>query len=308
MATQKWTTAQIPALTGKTIVVTGGNSGLGYECVKTFAQKGAEVIMASRSIKNGKEAKAKIIAGDPSCKIVVMELDLMDLTSIKNFATAFKNHYSQLDVLMNNAGIMTTPYNKTKDGFESQIGTNHLGHFALTGLLLKILKLTPNSRIVTTSSMAHKQGTMDFSNLLFDKGKGYTPIKSYSRSKLANLLFTYELQRRLNAHNINTIAVAAHPGVAQTNLARHIDGKWWFKLMLPLLKVMTHDSAHGALPQIRAAVDHNVKGGEYYGPNGLYEMTGIPVLVKSNKASHSLIDAIKLWEKSEELVGITYNF
>ena len=308
MSKQKWNTDNIPDLKGKVIIVTGGNSGLGYESVKAFAEKGAEVILACRSIEKGNAAKLEIMQGNPTGTISVMQLDLMDLATIKTFALDYKLKYNQLDVLLNNAGIMTTPYNLTKDGFESQTGTNHLGHFALTGLLLDLIIHTQESRVVNVSSIAHKQGKMDFDDLLFEGGKGYSRMGAYGRSKLANLLFTYELQGLFIANNIDSIAVAAHPGGSQTNLARHIEGKWWFKMLRPLADLLMQNQVQGALPQIRASVDAKVKSGEYYGPDGFNEMTGSPILVKSNKASHNEEDARKLWELSEELTGVKFVF
>lgn len=302
MSNEKWKTANIPDLTGKVIIVTGGNSGLGYESVKAFAKKGAEVILASRSIKKGGAAKQQI--GKIQGKIVVMLLDLMDFASIKSFATAFSKKYTRLDVLLNNAGIMTTPYFLTKDGLEAQNGTNHFGHFALTGQLFDLIKNTPNSRVVNVSSMAHKQGKMDFGNLLFENGKGYSPIKSYGRSKLSNLLFTYELQRKIEDAGINVRAVAAHPGVSSTNLFQHIDKKWYFKVLKPLMSLFMQNQEMGALPQIRASVDLHMKGGEFYGPH--MGMKGFPVVVKSNKASHNQEDARILWEVSEKITGISF--
>ncbi|HSM47278.1 MAG TPA: SDR family NAD(P)-dependent oxidoreductase, partial [Draconibacterium sp.] len=206
MNKENWSTTNIPDLTGKVIIVTGGNSGLGYESVKAFAEKGADVILTSRSVEKGEAAKKAI--GKVKGNIIVLPLDLMDFSSIRSFTEKFQQKYKRLDVLLNNAGIMTTPYFLTKDGLEAQMGTNHFGHFALTGLLFGLIKNTPKSRIVNVSSMAHKQGKMDFSNLLFENGKGYSPIKSYGRSKLANLLFTYELQRKMEASGIKSIAVA----------------------------------------------------------------------------------------------------
>jgi NAD(P)-dependent dehydrogenase (short-subunit alcohol dehydrogenase family) len=203
---------------------------------------------------------------------------------------------------------MTTPYFLTKDGLEAQNGTNHFGHFALTGRLFGLIKNTPDSRIVNVSSMAHKQGTMDFDNLLFNNGKGYSPIKSYGRSKLLNLLFTYELQRMIEQAGIKSIAVAAHPGVSNTNLARYLEDKLIFKILKPLMMPFIQSQDMGALPQIRASVDPHVKGGEYYGPDGFNEMKGFPVLVQSNAASHNLDDARKLWEVSEKITGITFQF
>lgn len=306
MNKDKWTTDNIPDLSGKIIIVTGGNSGLGYESVKSFAKKGAEVILASRSLTKGENARAEIEKLGISGKIIVMQLDLMDLESVKRFAVDYQEKYKRLDVLLNNAGIMTTPYFLTKDGFEAQMGTNHLGHFALTGLLFHLIKTTEGARVVNVSSSAHKQGKMDFNNLLFDEGKDYSPLKAYGRSKLSNLLFTYELQRKLEASGIKAKAVAAHPGVAQTNLARYLDNKFWFKLLMPVFKLISQDQAQGALPQIRASVDPEVKGGQYYGPHK--GMKGNPVIVQSNDASHNKEDAKKLWEASEKLTDVSFTF
>jgi NAD(P)-dependent dehydrogenase (short-subunit alcohol dehydrogenase family) len=306
MSKKRWTTSDMPDLTGKIIIVAGGNSGLGFESVKAFAEKGAEVILACRAIEKGENAKAEILQQHPDGKIEVAELDLADLKTVRRFAKTFRQNHSRLDVLLNNAGIMTTPYFKTKDGFEGQVGTNHLGHFALTGLLLPAIQKTPGSRVVNVSSSGHKQGKMDFNNLLFENGKGYSPMKAYGRSKLANLLFTYELQRFFDANNFNSISVAAHPGISHTNLARHLEDKWYFKILYPLYKRMTQDAAKGALPQIRASVDLQVKGGEYYGPNGFMEMKGHPVKVQSNGRSHNSEDARKLWVVSEKLTGVEF--
>jgi len=304
MKKENWTTANIPDLSGKVIIVTGGNSGLGYESVKAFAEKGAEVILATRSIEKGETAKQQI--GNVKGKIVVMQLDLMDFASVKSFADNFSKKYTHLDVLLNNAGIMTTPYFLTKDGLEAQNGTNHFGHFALTGQLFNLIKNTPDSRVVNVSSMAHKQGKMDFGNLLFENGKGYSPIKSYGRSKLLNLLFTYEMQRRIEAAGIKSISVAAHPGVSNTNLARFLEDKLIFKILKPMMMPFMQSQDMGALPQIRASVDLNVKGSEYYGPDGFNEMKGFPVLVQSNAASHNAEDARKLWEISEKITGVSF--
>ena len=303
-----WTIQNIPALTGKVVIVTGGNSGLGYESVKAFAMKDAEVILASRSLEKGEEARSAILQAVPEGKIQVMQLDLGDLESVRAFAADFKKKHKRLDILLNNAGIMMTPYFKTKDGFEGQFGTNHLGHFALTGLLFDLIQITPGSRIVNVSSGAHRNGVMDFDNLLYEDGKGYTPSKAYGRSKIANLLFTYELQRKLEASGSDTIALAAHPGLAMTNLARHMEGRLLFKILIPLFKRMAQDQAMGALPQLRASVDPGVKGSEYYGPDGKREWKGYPVVVQSNEASHNRQDAARLWEESERLTGVKFEF
>lgn len=301
---KKWTIEEMPDLYEKICIVTGGNSGLGYETVKAFAQKGATVILASRSMEKGTEAKNTI--GNVQGKIHVMMLDLMDFDSIKAFSENFRKKFNRLDILVNNAGIMTTPYFLTKNGLEAQMGTNHFGHFALTGLLLDLIKNTPYSRVVNVSSMAHKQGKMDFQNLLFEKGRGYSPIKSYGRSKLMNLLFTFELQRFFENNNIDSIAVAAHPGVSNTNLARYLEKKPIFKILKPLISPLMQSQAMGALPQIRASVDEKVQGGDYYGPDGFREMKGFPVKVMPNEDSQNLADAKKLWEISEDLTGIKF--
>ena len=267
---------------------------------------GASVIMACRNLSKGEDAKKRILGAHPHAIIQVMELDLTSLESIKCFAAKFIQTYTRLDVLLNNAGIMMVPYGLTKDGFESQVGTNHLGHFALTGLLIDVLKVTPKSRVVNVSSMAHKRGVMDFDNLLYENGKDYAPMKAYGRSKLSNLLFTYELQRFFEAKGMDTFTLSAHPGLSKTNLAHHIENKLLFKLLKPLFSFMSQPAFMGALPQIRAAVDLNAKANEYYGPDGKREMKGYPVLVESNQASHDLINARKLWDISEKLTSVKY--
>jgi NAD(P)-dependent dehydrogenase (short-subunit alcohol dehydrogenase family) len=304
----RWTLENMPELKGKTIIVTGGNSGIGFEAVKAFSGKGAGVIMACRSLEKGETAKAEITKQHPDSKVFVMQLDLSDLSSVHQFAEAVKSKYKELDVLHNNAGIMMPPYGLTKNGFENQMGTNHLGHFALTGLLLDLILRTPGSRVVSISSSGHKYGKMDFSNLLFDRGNGYSPMKAYARSKLSNLLFTYELQRRFEASGSSSMAVAAHPGVADTNLGRFIETKLLVKIMMPVWNAFTQSAAMGALPGIRASVDPDVKPAEYYGPGGYREMKGYPVVVRSSEASYRADDAKELWTVSEKLTGVTYNF
>lgn len=304
MSKQVWDKRNIPDLSGKVIIVTGSNSGLGYESAKAFAEKGAEVIMAGRSAERGEEARASILKDFPEARIDVMILDMVDLGSVKAFSLEFKKKYDRLDVLMNNAGIMTTPYFRTKDGFEGQMGTNHLGHFALTAHLIDLLKKTKGARVVNVSSNAHKAGKMDFDNLLFEEGKGYSPMKAYGRSKLSNLLFTYELQRWFDENGIEAIAVAAHPGFSETNLVRYIDKKLAYRIFKPLVSFMAQSAAMGALPQIRAAVDPGVIGGEYYGPSGMGEMKGYPVRVRSNGKTHDREAARKLLVVSEELTGV----
>lgn len=306
MNNKNWTTENIGNLTGKNIIVTGGNSGLGYEAVKALSMKGAKVILACRNIEKGEHAKKSILEFNKNADIVVSKLDLSDLDSIHQFSNQYKSENTHLNVLINNAGIMMPPYELTKDGFESQVGTNHLGHFALTGLLLDVLKNTPNSRVVNVSSIAHKNGRMNFDNLLYTNGKDYTPMKAYGRSKLANLLFTFELQRFFEKNNMDCIAVAAHPGVSDTNLFKDILPNWVMSLLKPIFNFMIQPAYMGALPELRAAIDLNVKGAEYYGPDGRREMKGYPILVNPMPHAQDIDDAKKLWDASEKLTKVYY--
>jgi NAD(P)-dependent dehydrogenase (short-subunit alcohol dehydrogenase family) len=294
-----WTTADIPDLSGKVAIVTGANSGIGYETALELAQKGATVVMACRSLLKAESAANEIRQTNPSGEVVVMKLDLGDLDSVRDFAAAFQARYDRLDLLINNAGIMVPPYGKTAQGFETQIGVNHLGHFALTGLLLDVLLRTSQSRVVTVSSGSHRFGQMDFADLHWER-KTYKPNPAYGQSKLANLLFTYELQRKLAAAGRDTIAVAAHPGWTETNLQQHSG------LASFLNPFFAQPQPMGALPTLRAAVDPSADGGEYYGPAGFMEMRGYPVVVESNEASHNLADARRLWQVSERLTGVTF--
>lgn len=302
-----WTTNDIPYLTGKVIIVTGANSGIGYEATKEFARKGAQTILACRSVEKAQRALKQIQAEVPNATIEIMQLDLASQKSIREFAEAFKSKYDQLDILVNNAGIMMVPYGVTEDGFERQFGTNHLGHFALTGLLIDLLKNTPHSRVVNVSSNGHHRGYMDFNNLMFENGKGYSRMDAYCRTKLANLLFTYELQRRFEASGISSIATAAHPGLTNTALADHFFGvKFLRPILQPFLVRRLQNASMGALPTLRAAVDPTTKGGQYYGPDGPGETRGYPIVVRSNRASHNEADARQLWQVSEKLTGVKF--
>ena len=301
-----WTTVDMPDLTGKVIIVTGANSGIGFEAAKEFARKGAQTILACRSLDKAQAAQDEIQAEIPGAPAEIMQLDLASLDSVRQFAAAFKAKYDRLDVLVNNAGIMMVPYGTTEDGFERQFGTNHLGHFDLTGVLLDLILGTPGARVVNVSSNAHHRGTMDFDNLMFEDGAGYSPMGAYGRSKLANLLFTYELQRRFDAAGANALSVAAHPGISRTNLTGHMEDRWYFKLFTPLMPWLLQSAAMGALPTLRAAVDPNVTGGQYFGPDGAREQRGYPVQVESNGVSHNEADARRLWQVSEQLTGVVY--
>jgi NAD(P)-dependent dehydrogenase (short-subunit alcohol dehydrogenase family) len=301
---EAWTTEDIPNLTGKVMIVTGANSGIGYEAAKEFARKGAQTILACRNIEKAKIALEQIQAEIPDAQAEIMQLDLANLESVRTFVEAFKAKYQQLDVLVNNAGIMNVPYMTTVDGFESHLGTNHLGHFALTGLLLETILTTPGSRVVNVSSIGHFGGAMDFGNLMFENGQGYDAQAAYRRSKLANLLFTYKLERKLEEHGVDAIAVASHPGISNTDLADHIPV---VRLLRPVIGWVLQNAAMGALPTLRASVDPDVTGGQYYGPGGKNEHRGYPVVVESSEASHNQADAQRLWEISEALTGVDYN-
>ncbi|TFG49127.1 MAG: SDR family NAD(P)-dependent oxidoreductase [Anaerolineales bacterium] len=301
-----WKAEDIPDLSGKVIVITGANSGIGFEATREFARNGAEVIFASRIQEKAEQAILTLQQELPGSKLKFIKLDLANLESIRKFAEIFKKNYHHLDILLNNAGIMLVPYSLTDDGFEKTIGTNHLGHFALTGLLLDSLIKTPGARVVTVSSNAHYGGEMDFSNLMFEEKLGYTPMKAYSRSKLANLLFTYELQRLFQKNSYDTLALAAHPGISATGLADHLFFNRMTWLIQSLMRIIFQSAAMGALPSMRAAVDPDALGGQYYGPDGKRERSGYPIVVDSNEESKNEKSARQLWKISEELTGIQY--
>ena len=296
----RWTTDNIPHLTGKTVIVTGANSGIGFETAKALALKGAAVALAVRNTEKGEAAAREIQKNYPDAGLTVAELDLGSLESVKCFADLFIKTNRRLDLLVNNAGVMMPPFETTEDGFELQFGTNHLGHFALTGLLLPLLIRTEGSRVVNVSSAMHKRGRINFDDL--NSRMSYSKAAAYGQSKLANLLFTYELQRKLENAGSGTIAAAAHPGWTITNLQRYSGGA---RFLNPVFGQNPH---MGALPTLRAAVDAGVKGGEYFGPGGFMEMKGFPVKVESNGKSHEIETASRLWEVSEELTGVVYKF
>ncbi len=297
--THQWTEKDIPSQTGRVAIVTGANSGLGWETARALAQKGATVIMACRNMQKANTAAEQLKQRHLPGNVVAMPLDLGDLDSVSAFASAFRENYDRLDLLINNAGVMFPPYGKTAQGFEQQFGINHLGHFALTSLLLDMLNETPGSRIVTVSSGTHRIGVIDFDNLNWEQG--YNPQRAYGRSKLANLLFTYELQRRLTAARKSTLAVAAHPGWAATNLGRHASSN-----LQGVDRLFGQRPERGALPILYAATAPDVRGGEYFGPGGFLEMRGYPKKAKSNERSHDEEVARRLWTVSENLTQVTY--
>jgi NAD(P)-dependent dehydrogenase (short-subunit alcohol dehydrogenase family) len=235
-----------------------------------------------------------------------LKLNLASLKSIQHFAESFKSRHNRLDVLLNNAGIILAPFGLTEDGFERTMGINHLGHFALTGLLMDLVKNTPGARIVNVSSNAHYAGEIDWNHLVYEGRQGFTPMKAYRRSKLANLLFTFELQRRFEKTEIEAAALAAHPGITATGLADHILKGHFVWIIKGVMKILFQSAAMGALPSLRAAVDPDAKGGQYFGPDGPGEKAGYPVVVDSTQYSKDPENARRLWEISQELTGIHY--
>ncbi|MCV7177207.1 SDR family NAD(P)-dependent oxidoreductase [Mycolicibacterium sphagni] len=295
--TPNWTTADIPDQTGRTAVITGANTGLGYETARALAAKGAHVVIAVRNLDKGKAAADLIGRRYPGADVSVQALDLTSLDSVRAAAGQLRAGHDRIDLLINNAGVMMTPKETTKDGFELQFGTNHLGHFALTGLLLDRLLASPGSRVVTVSSNGHRFGGIRFDDLQSERS--YSRAGAYGQSKLANLLFTYELQRRLAG--TGTIAVAAHPGASSSELGRYAPGA--VRRIAPLLEQSTE---MGALPTLRAAADPTVRGGQYYGPGGFLQLRGYPKLVSSNKRSYDTGVQRRLWAVSEALTGVVY--
>ena len=289
---------QIGSQKGRVAIVTGANTGLGFETALAFAKKEIGVILACRSQKKAQAAIERIKKIVPGAELDFIPIDLMDLSSVHDFANAFKAKYQRLDLLINNAGIMIPPFQKTKDGFESQMGVNYFSHFLLTGLLIDLLNATPHARVVTLSSKAHESGVIDFENLHAEKS--YSKFTAYAQSKLACLLFTQELDRRLKSANKSTISVGAHPGVSRTDLGRHIP-KIAYYLLMPIFMLMTHKAASGALPTIMAALDEDVQGGDYFGPIGFREMKGPPAKVKAKPRAYDAEVASSLWSISEEL-------
>ncbi len=313
MAKQRWTVADIPDQSGKTFIVTGANSGLGYETTLALAGKGARVIMACRTESKANQAMDSIRRAHPQADLVFMPLDLSDLASVRAFAEAFAAQAGEqgprLDVLINNAGVMALPYRKTADGFEMQFGTNHLGHFALTGLLLPALIATPDSRIVNVSSGMHQFGWMNWDDLQWERR--YNKWKAYGQSKLANLLFTYALHRRLEKAGLNVKALAAHPGYSSTHLQTagpELAGSGVRTRLWGAINKVAQTAAMGALPTIYAAVVEGLESGTYYGPDGVAEMRGYPRKVGSNRRSRNVDDQERLWTISEDLTGVKYAF
>jgi NAD(P)-dependent dehydrogenase (short-subunit alcohol dehydrogenase family) len=297
-------TNDIPDQQSRTALITGANSGIGLEAARTLAQAGASVIMASRNTEKGEAAAAEIRAANPGAELDVRELDLASLHSVRAFAASFGEQ--RLDLLINNAGVMVPPYTKTDDGFELQLATNHLGHFALTGLLLGKLLATPHARVVTVSSTAHKMGKIDFDDL--QRERSYNRWLAYGQSKLANLLFTLELDRRLKAVSSDVLSVAAHPGYSATNLQFAATPSRIERLgSVVLNRVYAQSAARGALPTLYAATAE-IPGGSFVGPDGFQEMRGEPKVVTPTRAARDPETARRLWDVSEQLTGVTFTF
>jgi NAD(P)-dependent dehydrogenase (short-subunit alcohol dehydrogenase family) len=303
-----WTADAVPNLDGRTIVVTGANSGIGFEAALVFARKGAHVVLACRDPRRAAGAVDAIRAARANASVEVAALDLASLASIRACAAALRGTLRRIDVLCNNAGVMALPYRQTADGFEMQIGTNHLGHFALTGLLLPLLLDAPGARIVTVSSGAHRMGKIRFDDLHWQQR--YAKWSAYGQSKLANLLFAYELQRRLEAAKTPTISVACHPGYAATNLqfvGPRMEGSTLMERLTGLgNRLLAQSAAMGALPTLYAATAGDVRGGDYIGPNGIGELWGTPRKVGSNARSRDREAAARLWTLSEQLTGVRF--
>lgn len=300
--TAHWSTADIPDQTGRVAIITGANTGLGLETARALAAAGAQVVLAVRDLDKGAAAVEEIGKTTPAGNLALQRLDLSSLSDIRSAAEQLGDQYPQIDLLINNAGVMYPPKGNTADGFELQFGTNHLGHFALTALLLENLTTVRGSRVVTVSSNGHKfRAAIHFDDLQWERD--YSRVGAYAQSKLANLLFTYELQRRLAG--TNTAALAAHPGGSNTELARN--SPLWvravFNVVAPLL---TQGADMGALPTLRAATDPAALGGQYYGPDGFGEQRGNPKVVASSEQSYDLNLQRRLWSVSEELTDVIF--
>jgi NAD(P)-dependent dehydrogenase (short-subunit alcohol dehydrogenase family) len=287
-----------PDQKGTIAVITGANSGIGLETARALAEKGATAILACRNMRKANEARVDILKSVANADVHIMELDLSDMESIHSFSKSFGDKFEKLDLLINNAGVMALPFSKTKQGFETTFGTNHLGHFALTGLLLPRLRMARGSRVVTLSSLAHVPGKIDFENL--NAEKGYSKNRVYSQSKLANLLFAFELDRRLKRAGVSALSVAAHPGWTITGLQANT------KLFTFLNPFFGQQPVDGALPTLLAATSSAVSSGDYYGPQGRMELRGGAKKVKGSRASQNAATAKRLWEVSETLTGVSY--
>jgi len=303
-----WTEADVPAQRGRTVVITGANTGLGFETARVLAERGARLVLACRDLGRAKEAAARIVGGSSQAAatppdVQAVRLDLASLASVREAADEIGSAVGPVDLLINNAGVMMTPRGRTADGFELQFGINHLGHFALTGLLLAPMLGREGSRVVTVSSNGHKSGRINFDDL--HSQRRYRRMAAYYQSKLANLMFAYELQRRLAAARVRTQALAAHPGKARTELTRYLPGWARFEDMV-VEQPLGQSAAMGALATLRAATDPAAQGGEYYGPGRRGELRGYPRLVDPSERARDVDAQERLWRESERLTGVSY--
>lgn len=302
MSNEPWTAARIPDQSGRMAVVTGANCGNGLETARALAGRGALVVLAVRDLAKGEAAVAEIAADHPESRLELAELDLARLDSVRRAAAELRDRFERIDLLVNNAGVFHTPRRQTSDGFEIRMGTNHLGHFALTGLLADRIVAVEGARVVTVSSNAHRyRARIDFER--FGREQGRSQSAAYGRSKLANLLFTYELQRRLESAGSPAAALAAHPGWSETEILRDFRG---IRFIQPLIGPMRNSAATGALATLRAATDPAAAGGEFYGPDGLFEMRGSPVLVRSSDRANDTDLQRRVWTASEAVTGVTF--
>ncbi len=301
----KWTAADVPDQSGRVAIITGSNTGIGFGAAAVLAAKGAHTVLAVRNLDKGNDAVARIKAASPGATVTLQQLDLTSLENIRKAADNLRTNHPRIDLLINNAGVMYTDKASTKDGFELQFGTNHLGHFALTGLLLDNLLGVDGSRVVTVSSVGHRiRAKIHFDDLNLDHN--YNRIVAYGQSKLANLLFTYELARRLTAKGAPTIATAAHPGASDTELLRNMPGGIRQVSQFFWSNFIAQDADMGAEPTLRAAADPSVQNGQYFGPGGFGEQKGHPKVVASSAQSHDEAIQRRLWTVSEELTGVTF--
>ncbi len=303
---EKWTAADIPDQAGRTAVVTGANSGLGLAAARALAAAGADVVLACRNLEKGEAAVGSIRADLPDASVVLEELDLSSLASVRDFAARFEAERGALDLLINNAGVMAPPRRETADGFELQLGTNHLGHFALTGLLLGGMQGREDARVVTVSSTAHKFGRINFDNLQGERR--YFRWNAYGQSKLANVLFARELDRRLRAAGSSVKSLAAHPGYSSTNLQSAAPPLLDRTVMKVTNLLVGQSPEMGALPELYAATRPNLDGGLFIGPDGFEEQRGYPKVVSPVRAGRDEATAARLWNVSEALTGVSYDF
>ena len=298
---EKWTYNDVPTQEGRIALVTGANTGIGLQTALMLAKKGTEVILACRDLTKAEKAINEIKQEVPAAKVSYIKLDVSDLDSVAECAEKIKAQHSRLDLLINNAGVMIPPFSRTAQGFELQFGTNHLGHFALTGLLLPLMTNTPNSRIVSVSSIAAKINYMDFNDLNFEH-KRYKKWFAYGQSKLANQMFIFELARKLEKSGAQTKAVAVHPGLSTTNLFKNSG----FLMRKVLMSILSHSPQEAALSFLRAACDPQAENGSYWGPSRFFECIGAPQAATKTTKAKKLQLTEKLWKMSEELTGVVY--